>query len=229
MYLSRYLTGKPSAKDPEHLYLSVYSISIPVPSEIVPSIQAHGIPNLGFDLLSQPELRLSQQSDQVIAAVVPFIGRTSQEIRRSARQGLPAAATILLRQLSRLVIEDGIVFRRVTEPGYGKVLQVVVPSALRSEVLRLGHECNGHQGADRFLQLLRRRCFWPGMDGDVRSHCLECQRCQQGKLPATKVYQPTGHLLATSPLDIVAMDFTLMDMAADGTENVLVLTDVFSK
>ena len=38
-----------------------------------------------------------------------------------------------------------------------------------------------------------------------------------------------GHLLANRPLQILAIDFTKLDTASDGRENVLVMTDVFTK
>ena len=38
-----------------------------------------------------------------------------------------------------------------------------------------------------------------------------------------------GSLLATKPLEVLAMDFTLFEPASDGRENVQVLTDVFTK
>lgn len=38
-----------------------------------------------------------------------------------------------------------------------------------------------------------------------------------------------GHLLASRPNQILAMDFTCLEPATDGRENVLILTDVFSK
>lgn len=38
-----------------------------------------------------------------------------------------------------------------------------------------------------------------------------------------------GNLLATKPLEILAIDFTVLDPATDGGENVLVMTDVFTK
>ena len=38
-----------------------------------------------------------------------------------------------------------------------------------------------------------------------------------------------GSLLATKPLEILAIDFTVLEPAADGRENVLVMTDVFTK
>jgi len=37
-----------------------------------------------------------------------------------------------------------------------------------------------------------------------------------------------GSLLETKPLEILAIDFTILELAADGKENVLVMTDVFT-
>ncbi|GFO36958.1 Pol polyprotein [Plakobranchus ocellatus] len=82
---------------------------------------------------------------------------------------------------------------------------------------------------DRTLQLLRRRCFWPQMADDVQKYCNQCHRCQIAKKPGIGVHQTQGHLLATAPLEIVAMDFTKLEPASDGREDVLVLTDVFTK
>ena len=41
--------------------------------------------------------------------------------------------------------------------------------------------------------------------------------------------QSTGHIIAAAPLEIVAMDFTKLEPATDGREDVLVCTDVFTK
>lgn len=38
-----------------------------------------------------------------------------------------------------------------------------------------------------------------------------------------------GHLLATKPLEVLAIDFTILEPARDGRENVSVMTDVFTK
>ena len=38
-----------------------------------------------------------------------------------------------------------------------------------------------------------------------------------------------GHLLASRPNEILAMDFTVLDPTHSRLENVLVMTDVFSK
>ncbi|XP_055997903.1 uncharacterized protein LOC130047287 [Ostrea edulis] len=54
-------------------------------------------------------------------------------------------------------------------------------------------------------------------------------RLSRSKLPHLRMRLPISHLLATKPNEIVAMDFTLLEKSSDGRENVLVLTDVFSK
>ena len=38
-----------------------------------------------------------------------------------------------------------------------------------------------------------------------------------------------GFIIANGPLDLLSVDFTTMDPLRDGKENVLVLTDAFSK
>ena len=46
-------------------------------------------------------------------------------------------------------------------------------------------------------------------------------------LPKIRTFR--GSLLATRPLEIVAIDFTILERASSGHENVLIVTDVFSK
>ena len=61
------------------------------------------------------------------------------------------------------------------------------------------------------------------------TYVRQCPRCQQAKTPAIKTHQPLGQLSATRPLQLVAMDFSLLERASDGRELVLVLTDTFTK
>ncbi|KAK3766690.1 hypothetical protein RRG08_042468 [Elysia crispata] len=95
--------------------------------------------------------------------------------------------------------------------------------------MELVHDKSGHQGPERTTEIPRKRCYWVGMTRDVLEYCVSCQRCQFAKAPAVKPHQPLLHLRAHFPLEIVAMDFTQLERAADGREHVLVLTDVFTK
>ena len=87
----------------------------------------------------------------------------------------------------------------------------------------------GHQGSERTLHLIRDRCYWPGMQSDVQAWIKKCERCTLSKEPLPRVRPAMGHLLATKPLEVLAIDFTLLEPATDGRENVLVMTDVFTK
>ncbi|XP_026124599.1 uncharacterized protein LOC113106791 [Carassius auratus] len=49
------------------------------------------------------------------------------------------------------------------------------------------------------------------------------------KLPQPKVHPPVKSFLASRPLEVIAVDFTVLEPASDGRENVLVITDIFTK
>ena len=46
---------------------------------------------------------------------------------------------------------------------------------------------------------------------------------------ARVIHTTSGHLLARRPLEILAIDLTKLEPLSDGRDDVLVLTDVFSK
>ncbi|MES9879686.1 MAG: DDE-type integrase/transposase/recombinase [Sedimenticola sp.] len=68
-----------------------------------------------------------------------------------------------------------------------------------------------------------------GMDDSVRQWVKRCDRCMVSKLPVPGVRPKIRSILASKPLEVVAMDFTQLEKSSDGRENVLVLTDVFTK
>lgn len=67
------------------------------------------------------------------------------------------------------------------------------------------------------------------MSSDVRRWCQTCERCQVAKDSGPPVRSFVEHQLASEPNKILPMDFTLLEPTHNGLENVLVLTDVFSK
>ncbi|XP_063850972.1 uncharacterized protein LOC135094643 [Scylla paramamosain] len=56
-----------------------------------------------------------------------------------------------------------------------------------------------------------------------------CKVCVMGKEEGVRAKTKLGTLEANRPWEVLAVDFTLLDPARDGKENVLVVTDVFSK
>lgn len=114
-------------------------------------------------------------------------------------------------------------------PSRAEVLQLLLPATLRDEVLTGLHNNHGHQGTDRTTDLIRQRCYWPRMGQDIKRWCEECERCVVAKATQPRLRTFMGSLLATRPLEIIAIDFTVLERASSGHEDVLVVTDVFSK
>lgn len=52
---------------------------------------------------------------------------------------------------------------------------------------------------------------------------------QLAKMPQPKIHAPIKHFLASQPIKVVAVDFTILEPASDGREKVLVVPDVFTK
>ena len=65
------------------------------------------------------------------------------------------------------------------------------------------------------------------MSSYVENYCRNCSRCVVAKA-GRKLHTKIDSLLADQPLDILAVDFTVLEPAC-GVENVLVCTDIFSK
>ena len=62
--------------------------------------------------------------------------------------------------LKRVLVEDGIMY-----------YPVVLPDLLRDCVLMLAHDKQGHNGALRVYNSIRRLYYWKGMKKQIRSHC----------------------------------------------------------
>ncbi|KAL8596550.1 hypothetical protein ACOMHN_059391 [Nucella lapillus] len=180
-----------------------------------------------FPSITPQQWKDAQARDPVIAPVLPFIGKKRPDPAVISK--ISPRAKSLFRHLQRLELQGGVLYRKIDDPLLGNVKQVVVPESLQGEVLSLSHDKSGHQGPERTLQILQPRVFWPHMHLDVHEWCRRCERCQLAKQPLIKTHSPMGHLLASKPLEVVAVDFTVLEPSSDGTENVLVLTDVFTK
>lgn len=148
----------------------------------------------------------------------------------AAKQQLPRLAQVLLAQWDRLVEKEGVLYRRVFRPDGGEeVLQLVLLSVLKQDILTQLHQEHGHQGVERTSELVRQRCFWPGMMSDIKQWVQRCECCQLAMDTRPAAGSFMGHLLASRPNEVVAVDFTLLEPSRNGLENVLVITDVFSK
>lgn len=145
------------------------------------------------------------------------------------RRGETRDAVTLLNQWDKVEEENGLLYRVIQDPHCGQGKQLILPQKLKEKVLTSLNDGMGHEGSERTLHLIRDRCYRPGIHSDVQAWIKKSERCTLSKEPLPRVRPAMGHLLATRPLDVLAMDFTLLEPATDGRENVLVMTDVFTK
>jgi len=131
------------------------------------------------------------------------------------------------RQWTRLKLQDGVLFRSATIDGK-TVSQLVLPPSFRETALKGLHDEVGHPGKDKSLWLARHRFYWPGLEKDMTARIENCSRCICRKTPV----RPSAELFpiqTTRPLELVCVDFLSLEMSKGGYENVLVITDHFTR
>ena len=74
-----------------------------------------------------------------------------------------SGAKKLLNQWDPIVEKRGVLYRSNSYNHGNKRLQLLLPDSLRDELLKGVHGQCGHQGSEQTEQLLRERCWWPGL------------------------------------------------------------------
>ena len=124
-----------------------------------------------------------------------------------------------------MVEKDGVLSVKFHDSLEGDSYQLLLPEELRPTLLDALHNQAGHQGQERTLALIRRRCYWPLMLEDGARNTRDAP-WPKHPLPAL------GRLWAhysDKPLAILAIEFTVLEHSKDSRENVLAMTDVISK
>ena len=91
------------------------------------------------------------------------------------------------------------------------------------------HDDYGHQGLDWTLALVRERFYWSTMNHDATEYVTNCHQCHVAKGHYPGPHTQQGSLVANNPLDLLCIDFLKVDPSRDSKENILVLTDAFTK
>ena len=102
-----------------------------------------------------------------------------------------------------------------------------MPKHFRERALFGCHDDVGHQGILRTLSLLRERFYWPGMQEEATQYVMHCSRCLRRKTPPQVA--PLQPILVTQPLELVHMDYLSLEPSKGIIENVLVVTDHFTR
>ena len=181
-----------------------------------------------FSQITPEQMAEYQRVDNQIGPIIPWVQEGKVPPKSVLYKVKSKTCQKLYFQLDRLVLKQGVLHWLYIQEDM-EYHQLVLPQRLHNKVLGSVHDNMGHQGVKRTLELLRERVYWPTMAADATKWVSQCTRCQvtQGtyNIPKPKI----GHLEAHNPMDLLCLDFTKIDPSRTGKENVLVMTDAFSK
>ena len=125
---------------------------------------------------------------------------------------------------------NGLIYRyfenKLDTTGHTKK-QLVVPKNFRGTILKLAHESilGGHLGMKKTSDKIRLQFFWPGLQQDVKLHCISCDLCQK-TFPKGKVTRvPLERMpLIETPFERVAVDIVGPIQPVSDSKNRYILT-----
>ena len=170
-----------------------------------------------------------QRADPNLTVIIKLIESGQLQKRKQHGKDTPEVKSLLRIRKSLKLVKDILYRETYTDNSSSKKIQwqLVGPKAYRSRALAGCHDDVGHQGRMRTLSLLRERFFWPGMQAEAMQHVLKCTRCLRRKTPSHVA--PLQPIHVTQPLELVHMDYLSLEPPKENIENVLVITDHFTR
>jgi transposase InsO family protein len=146
-----------------------------------------------------------------------------------ALRSAPESLTATMRdRIARFRVYDGQLF--LTD-GLGRS-RLCVSRRDRAFFIKEHHDTNigGHQGVGRTYERISEHVFWPGMYGNIQSYVRACDTCMRNKASQKTVAAPAQPLQAPHrPWEEISLDFMDLPPTVTGHDNVLIVTDRFSK
>ena len=175
--------------------------------------------------MSLCEIAQCQRQDTTIQRVIELLQtRNKPKSRELKEEKVPVR--MLVRHWNRLEIcEEGVLW--YVRPDDRKLL--VLPKGMRKKTLHRAHRDMGHLGVERTLALMQDRFFYPGMKSVVQQYISRCRRCTVRKTKECKSRAPLMPIKSTRPLELVCLDFLSVESSRGGLENILVITDHFTR
>ena len=170
-----------------------------------------------------------QRLDPNLGVIIRLIESGQLTKRKLQGKDSSEVKSFLRNKKSLKLVKDALYRKSFSDNSTSKktLWQLVVPKLFRERALLGCHDDVGHQGILRTLSLLRERFYWPGMQEEATQHVLKCSRCLRRKTPPQVA--PLQPILVTQPLELVHMDYLSLEPSKGNIENVLVITDHFTR
>lgn len=176
--------------------------------------------------LSSKDWRKAQRQDPTLKYIIDHL-QTGSRISVQQSQTDPTIDRRYLKDWDRLVMCQDVLYRKAVVNGQ-EFQQLVLPLAFRDMVFHALHDDLGHQGRDRTTSLVKQRFFWPGIDSYVKEKVRTCDRCVRRKTNQGKSAELVN-IVSSAPMEILCLDYLSLERSKGGFENVLVITDHFTR
>lgn len=175
--------------------------------------------------MTHTDLKLAQDKDPDIGPVK--LALEQRKVLKAGTSSSPQMA-LLLRQASKLVIQNELLYR-ISKGSCGKEKkQLVLPGQFHQQVMYSLHDDAGHLGIERTTELVKDRFYWPQMTSEVEKYVKSCGRCMARKtLPQKRA--PLSNITSSGPMELICIDFLSVEPDSKGVANVLVVTDHFTR
>ena len=182
--------------------------------------------------MTESDWRKEQQSDPQLVQLYDLLesGYHLGSKKKQILQKFPLVEPFL-KNIKQIQVKDDLLYRKVVSFNQGAIKtclwQLVLPQQLIEKALTGCHDQVGHLGRDRTLSLLRERFYWPSLYKDAIEHLDSCRKC---KLRKSRV--PRAELVpiqASRPMELVHLDYLCLEPCKGQVENVLVITDHFTR
>lgn len=191
-------------------------------SQVVPSVSV----SEAAGHLTPRDWRKLQQGDEVICRVTDGVKKHQKPSKELVSQY--PVLKVYSRDWDKLFIKDELLYRKSKAATGEERLQLVLPTCKREEVLKGLHNDLGHMGRDRTTELVRERFYWPRLSDDVKNWIKMCEPCIKRKTSVPDRAELVN-IKTTQPMELVCIDYLSLEPSKGGIENVLVMTDHFTR
>ena len=179
---------------------------------------------LSSTALTSHDWHKAQQADRDIRFIIEALEKGQKPNSSSVERN--GVDTAYLTEWEHYYIVNGILFRKYIRNGE-EFRQIVLPSELKETIFRAYHDDLGHQGRDRTTSLIKQRFFWPRMAKFIKGRVQKCGSCIRRKKAPGKA--ALVNITSTTPMELVCIDYLSLERSKGGFENILVITDHFSR